>query len=201
MASKHSSSVPRNVSRKSRSHCSLGGRQGPLPTTRSRAALITRLSRASSSSCVGVCRTIRRRATSGGLCVEPRRRRIVRETAGADERDAHVLVGQELADRFAERAHPPKRRPRIGGAIHEDRQHVVAGERTGELEQRNGDAVIDLHLMRDRHVEIARLQVANAGQRQLARNPQRRRFPGANPWFPRPRCRCRTPASARRRSR
>ena len=64
----------------------------------------------------------------------------------------------------------------IGGAVDEHRQRIVAGKRAGELVERNGDAVIDLHGMRQRHVEIMRLQVAHAGKRQLARHPQRTTF-------------------------
>ena len=120
-------------SRKSRSHCSLGGRHGPLPTTRSRAALMTRLSRASSPPASASARTISRCATLRRAHVEPRRRRIVRQAAGADHGDPHVLVGQEFADCCAEGPHAAERGPRIGGAIDEHRQHVVARERPVSL--------------------------------------------------------------------
>ena len=64
----------------------------------------------------------------GLAVVDPRRRRIVRQAAGADQRDAHVLIGEELAERGAERAHAAERGPGIGGAIDEHRQHVVAAQ-------------------------------------------------------------------------
>src|SRR3954447_10234250 len=41
----------------------------------------------------------------GWAHVEPWRRWIVRQSAGPDDRDAHVLIRQKLADRLTEGAH------------------------------------------------------------------------------------------------
>ena len=112
----------------------------------------------------------------GRALIEPRGRRVVRQPAGPDQRDAQVFAGEEFPDRLPECAHAAERRPRVGGAIDEYRQCRVAGERAGELEERDGDAVIDLHLVGDGNVEIARLQVAHARERSVARHAQRATF-------------------------
>jgi hypothetical protein len=112
----------------------------------------------------------------GRAPVEARRRRVVGETAGADDAHTHVMVAQEFSHCLPECAHAAEGRPRIGRAIHEDRQDIIARQGAGKLEQRNGDTVIHLHLMGNRHVEIAGLQETDAIERELARHPQRAAF-------------------------
>jgi hypothetical protein len=82
-------------------------------------------------------------------------------------------VGGEFADGGTDIAHAPERRARVGGAVDEHRQHIVAVECPGQLDQRNGDAVIDLHFVRQRAVEVLAVQKAHAVDRGLPRHLQR----------------------------
>ena len=108
----------------------------------------------------------------GRTHLETRSRRIVRQSAGTDQGQPQIRPGQELADRLAELPRPAERRPRIGGAVDEHRQHIVAAERAGQLVERDRHAMVDPHVVRERQIEVLVLQKPDARQSELARHPQ-----------------------------
>ena len=101
-----------------------------------------------------------------------RHRRLVRESARAE--DQHPLIEgiEKAAHRLAQQPGALKTRQRCGDAVNKHRQHRHAVQATQQKLQRLGEAMVHLHVVRHRQVDTAVEDGVGAGFRQLGGHRQ-----------------------------
>ena len=101
-----------------------------------------------------------------------RHRRLVRESARAEDQHPLIEGVEEAAHRLAQQPGTLKTRQRRGDAVNKHRQHRQAVQAAQQKFQRLGEAMVHLHVVRHRQIDTAVDHGVGAGFRQLGRHRQ-----------------------------
>ena len=101
-----------------------------------------------------------------------RHRRLMRESARAEDQHPLIEGVEEAAHRLAQQPGTLKTRQRRGDAVNKHRQHRQAVQAAQQKFQRLGEAMVHLHVVRHRQIDTAVDHGVGAGFRQLGRHRQ-----------------------------
>ena len=109
----------------------------------------------------------------GGRADQFRYRRLVRDAARADHQHAAVGTREMAADRIAQQTRAAQRRHRRRDRVDEYRDHRIAIESAGEHFECLRTAVVDLHPVRQRDIDVGGQHAFRQPVREIARHRQR----------------------------